>query len=130
MTDATAGCGPCEKTPLSGVLELFKSSVRWMLSIGVIVEGVVLMLMGFFSDSSNCGWTCNCNCGALRMVLFKCFPLLELVLVEEDRNDEVEHVEEDDNRGGKVRFVGVGEGLVDVAEEVLLLGGVKGDEST
>lgn len=60
------------------------------------------------------------------MFLFKCLLLLELALVEDDKNEEVEDVEEDDNNGGKVRLIGIGEGIVDAAEIV----GVGGDEST
>lgn len=63
------------------------------------------------------------------MVLFKCLPFVELALVEEDINDEVEHVEDEDKSGGNVLFVGVGEGLVVVAE-VVGIGGVGGEEST
>lgn len=63
------------------------------------------------------------------MFLLKCLLLLELVLVEDERNDEVEHVEEEDSSGGKVRLVGVGEGFV-VVVDVVGIGGVRGDEST
>lgn len=64
------------------------------------------------------------------MFLFKCLPFVELALVEDDINDEVEQVDEDDKSGGNVRFVGVGEGFVVVAEEVVGIGGVCGEEST